>query len=88
MNRRFHIWGAIKTFFHLINYINNSTVSRAREEFHTLAVRLWELPQDHTIFEETTFTVEAMDGLASLGSQKSQKMHGLYKETRNNSICL
>jgi hypothetical protein len=27
-----------------------------------------------------------MDELASLGSQQSQKMNGLYKETRNNSM--
>ncbi len=53
-----------------------------------LAVRLRELAPDHAIFEETAFTDEAMDKLASLGSQQSQKMHQLYKETRNNSICL
>jgi hypothetical protein len=29
-----------------------------------------------------------MDDLVSLGSWKSQKMHGLYKETRNNCIRL
>jgi hypothetical protein len=29
-----------------------------------------------------------MDKLVSLGSWRSQKMHDLYKETRNNSICL
>jgi hypothetical protein len=29
-----------------------------------------------------------MDDLVSLGSRKSQKMHSLYKENRNNSICL
>jgi hypothetical protein len=56
-------------------------LGRAREEFHTLAVRLWELAPDHAIFEETAFTDEAMDKLASLGSWKSQKMHDLYKET-------
>jgi hypothetical protein len=49
---------------------------------------LWELALDHAIFEETAFTDEAIDELASLGSQQSQKMHGLYKETRNNSIRL
>jgi hypothetical protein len=63
-------------------------LGRAQEEFHTLAVRLWELAPDHAIFEETAFTNEAMDELVSFGSWKSQKMHGLYKETRNNSICL
>jgi hypothetical protein len=53
-----------------------------------LAVRLWKLTPDHAIFEETAFTDEAMDELVSLGSQRPQKMHGLYKEIRNNSIRL
>jgi hypothetical protein len=65
-----------------------SDLGRAWEEFHKLAVRLQELAFDHAIFEKTAFTNEAMDELASLGSQQSQKMHGLYKEARNNSICL
>jgi hypothetical protein len=65
-----------------------SDLGRAWEEFHMLAVRLWEHALDHAIFEEMAFTDEAMDKLASFDSQKSQKMHGLYKETRNNSICL
>ena len=65
-----------------------SDLGRAQEEFHMLAVRLQELPPDHAIFEETAFTDEAMDKLVSLGSWRSHKMHGLYKETRNNSICL
>ncbi len=56
--------------------------------FYILTVHLLELAPDHAIFEEMAFTDEAMDKLASLGSQQSQKMHGLYKETRNNSICL
>jgi hypothetical protein len=63
-------------------------LGRAQEEFHMLAMRLRELALDHAIFEETAFTDEAMDKLASLGSWQSQKMHGLYKETRNNSIRL
>jgi hypothetical protein len=53
-----------------------------------LAMHLWELAPDHAIFEEPAFSDEAMDDLVSFGSQKSQKMHGLYKETRNNSIHL
>jgi hypothetical protein len=53
-----------------------------------LAVRLQELAPDHAIFEQTAFTDEAMDKLTSLSSQQSQKMHGLYKETRNNNIRL
>jgi hypothetical protein len=39
-------------------------------------------------FEEPAFSNKAMDDLVSLGSQKSQKMHSLYKETRKNSIRL
>jgi hypothetical protein len=50
-----------------------SDLGRAWEEFHMLAVRLRELAPDHAIFEETAFTDEAMDKLASLGSQQSQK---------------
>jgi hypothetical protein len=63
-------------------------IGRAREEFHMLAVHLWELALDHAIFEKPAFSNKAMDDLVSLGSWKSQKMHGLYKETRHNSICL
>jgi hypothetical protein len=65
-----------------------SNLGRAQEEFHMLAVHLWELAPDHAIFEEPAFSNKALDDLVSLGSQKSQKMHGLYKETRNNSIHL
>jgi hypothetical protein len=65
-----------------------SDLGRAREEFHMLAVHVRELAPDHTIFEEPAFSDKAMDDLVSLGSWKSQKMHGLYKETRNNSIRL
>jgi hypothetical protein len=64
-----------------------SDLGIAREEFHMLAVHLCELAPDHAIFEESAFTDKAIDELASLGSWKYQKMHGLYKETRNNSIC-
>jgi hypothetical protein len=59
---------------------------RAYEESHMLAVHVWELAPDHAIFEEPAFSDKAMDDLVSLGSQKSQKMYHLYKETRNNSI--
>ncbi len=61
-------------------------LGRARKEFHMLAVHLWELVPDLAIFEELAFSDKAMDDLVSLGSWKSQKMHNLYKETRNNSI--
>jgi hypothetical protein len=63
-------------------------LGRAQEELHVLAVRLQDLAPDHTIFDEMTFSDEAMDELASLGSQRSQKMNGLCKETRNNSMRL
>jgi hypothetical protein len=63
-------------------------LGRAREEFHMLAVQIWELAPDHAIFEELAFSNKAMDELVSLGFRRSQKMHGLYKETRNNSIRL
>ncbi len=66
----------------------DSELGRARKEFHTLAVHLWELALDHAIFEELAFTDKAMDELGSLGSWKSQKMHGFFKETRNYSIRL
>jgi hypothetical protein len=65
-----------------------SDLGRAREEFHMLAVHLWELAPDHATFEEPAFPDKAMDDLVSLGSRKSQKMHGLYKENRNKSIHL
>jgi hypothetical protein len=63
-------------------------LGRACKKSHMLAVHLWELAPDHAIFEELAFSDKAMDYLVSLGSQKSQRMHGLYKETRNNSIGL
>jgi hypothetical protein len=63
-------------------------LSGAWEEFHTMAVRLCELALDHAIFEEKAFTDKAMDELVPIGSWKSQKIRGLYKETRNKSICL
>jgi hypothetical protein len=65
-----------------------SDLGRAHKEVHMLAVHLWELAPDHAIFEEPALPNKAMDDLVSLGSQKSQKIYGLYKETRNNSIRL
>ncbi len=65
-----------------------SDLGRAHKEFHMLAVHLQELALDHYIFEELAFSDKAMDDLVSLGSKKSQKMHSLYKETRNISIHL
>jgi hypothetical protein len=34
-----------------------SDLGRAREGFHMLVVRLWELAPDHAIFKETAFTM-------------------------------
>jgi hypothetical protein len=61
-------------------------LGRAHKKFHMLAVHLWELAPDHAIFEEPAFFDKAIYDLVSLGSRKSQKMHGLYKETRNKGI--
>jgi hypothetical protein len=62
-------------------------LSRARGEFHTLSMRLRELAPDHKIFDETAFLDDAMDEM-SLGSQRSVRLHELYKETRRNSLRL
>jgi hypothetical protein len=62
-------------------------LSRARGEFHTLSMRLRELAPDHGIFDETAFLDDAMDEM-SLGSQRSVRLHELYKETRRNSLRL
>ena len=62
-------------------------LSRARGEFHTLSMRLRELAPDHEIFDETAFLDDAMDEM-SLGSQRSVRLHELYKETRRNSLRL
>jgi hypothetical protein len=59
----------------------------AREEFHTLSMRLQEIAPNHTIFEETAFSDEAMEEM-SLSSQRLVKLHELYKETRHNSLRL
>jgi hypothetical protein len=63
-------------------------LGRAQEDFPTLAIHLRELAPDHTIFDELSFLDEVIDELESLGSQRSQKMHEWYKETRNNSMLL
>jgi hypothetical protein len=60
-------------------------LARAREEFHTLSMRLQEIAPNHTIFEETAFSDEAMEEM-SLGSQRLVKLHELYKETWHNSL--
>ena len=62
-------------------------LSRAQGEFHTLSMRLRELAPDHGIFDETAFLDDAMDEM-SLGSQRSARLHELYKETRRNSLRL
>jgi hypothetical protein len=57
-----------------------SDLGRAWEEFHMLAVHLWELALDHAIFEEMAFINEAMEKLDSLGSQQSQKMQDFTRK--------
>jgi hypothetical protein len=75
-------------FVHTITSMQvESDLGRAHKEFHMLAMQLWELAPDHAIFEEPAFSDKAMDKFFSLGSWRSQKLYGLYKETRNNSIC-
>ncbi len=73
-----HRWELIPLLHHF-NAVE-SDLGGAGKEFYMLAVHLWELAPDHAIFEEPAFD------LVSFSSWKSQKMHGLYKETRNNSI--
>jgi hypothetical protein len=63
-------------------------LGRACKEFHMLVVQLWELAPDHAIFKEPAFSDKTMDKLVSLSSRRSQKMHGLYEKTKNNSIHL
>jgi hypothetical protein len=50
-------------------------------------MRLRELAPDHGIFDKTAFLDDAMDEM-SLGSQRSVRLHELYKETRRNSLRL
>ena len=52
-----------------------------------LSMRLRELAPDHKIFDETAFLDDAIDEM-SLGSQRSVRLHELYKETRRNSFRL
>jgi hypothetical protein len=58
-----------KSFCSITSTQVESDWGRAREEFHRLARRLWELTTDHAIFEETAFTNEAMDKLVLFGFQ-------------------
>jgi hypothetical protein len=52
-----------------------------------LSMRLQETAPDHGIFDKTAFLDKAMDEM-SFGSQRSVKLHELYKETWCNSLCL
>jgi hypothetical protein len=83
-----HTMGGSQSLRPITSMQVESELGRACKEFHMLAVHLWELAPDHAIFEELAFSNKAMDDLVSLGSRKSQKMHSLYKETRNKSIHL
>jgi hypothetical protein len=50
------------------------------EDFYKLAVHLWELAPDHAIIDKKAFTDEAMNNLAFLGSQQSQKMQDFTRK--------
>ena len=50
-------------------------------------MRLRELAPDHGIFNKTAFLDDAIDEM-SLSSQRSVKLHELYKETLRNSLRL
>ena len=59
----------------------------ARQEFHRLAFALREMCPDHAIFEETNFAENVMD-TSLFGSDNSDALQQLYRETRANSFCL
>ena len=59
----------------------------ARQECHRLAFALCEMCPDHAIFEETNFAENAMD-TSSFGSDKSDALQQLYRETRAKSFRL
>ena len=74
-----------------ISLITSEVVSAnlmsARQEFHRLAFALREMCPDHVIFEETNFAENVMD-TSSFGSDKSDALQQLYRETRAKSFCL
>ena len=59
----------------------------ARQEFHWLAFALCKMCPDHAIFEEMNFAENAMD-TSLFGSDRSDALQQLYRETRAKSFCL
>ena len=65
----------------------SANLMSARQEFHRLAFALCEMCPNHAIFAETHFAENAMD-TSSFGSDKSDALQQLYRETRAKSFCL
>ena len=65
----------------------SANLMSARQEFHRLAFALCERCPGHAIFEETNFGESAMD-TSLFGSDKSDALTQLYRETRAKSFCL
>jgi hypothetical protein len=65
----------------------SANLMSARQEFHRLAFTLRKMCPNHAIFEETNFAENAMD-TSSCGSDKSDPLQQLYRETRTKSCCL
>jgi hypothetical protein len=64
-----------------------ANLSRARQEFHRLSMTLRKMCPDHPVFDESTFSENAMD-TSLFGSNKSAALQQLYKETRAKSFRL
>jgi hypothetical protein len=64
-----------------------ANLSRACQEFHRLSMRLREMCPNHPVFNESTFSENAMD-TSLFGSDKSAALQQLYKETRAKSFRL
>ena len=65
----------------------SANLMSARQEFHWLAFTLCEMCPDHAIFEEMNFAENAMD-TSLFGSDRSDALQQLYRETRAKSFCL
>jgi hypothetical protein len=64
-----------------------ANLSKARVEFRRLCITLREMCPEHTIFEESTFVDNVME-TGSFGSNKSEELQKLYRETRASSFRL
>jgi hypothetical protein len=65
----------------------STNLMSARYEFHRLAFALREMCPNHAIFEETNFAENAME-TSLFGSDKSDALKQLYRETRAKSFCV